>query len=883
MTMRHLWMRVRALVFRARVEQELDDEITFHLEQEARRLVATGLAPAEARRRAVVAFGGVERVKETYRDGRGDRWWHDVSTDVRQGVRALVRRPTFTTTVVATLALGIGANVAIFSAVHAVVLRPLPYREPDRLVALWEDNDAKQWRGQVAAPANMFDWEAQVPAFDGVAAWSDFENSAILTGQGEAVALRSATVTGNFFHVLGVPAARGRTLEPAETWETPQRVAVLSDRAWRERFGGDPSVVGRTVTLDGRAVEVVGVMGPMVGLPHRDVDVWLPLRLDPADRGQTWFRRAHWLRPVARLRSGVTEEEARTQLTTVMASLEQRYPDTNTGMRAGLGDLQGFLLGSVKRPLLLLQGATLFLLLIACANVGTLLLVRAVTREHDVVMRRALGAGSARIARHALVESAILAVVGGGVGLVLGWWGTRLLAALQPGGLLPVESVRPDATVVLATLALSAVVALVIGTVPAIWSARRSPTHVIRDAARGTTTGRRSRRWITGLAVAEVGLAATLTVVGGLLVRSYRALSAVDPGFDPRGVSAATVVLPRARYGTPEAQVQFHAQVIERARAIPGVESAALTTVLPLTGDGYTSDFVIRGRSDDGVGREVRHRAVSSGYFATMKVPVLAGRAFGPEDVASGEPVVLINRTFAERYFAGRDPIGAWITQDLVPDSSSIWRRVIGVVGNERGRSLGVAPGLDMIEPLTQDPSPAIKVLVRSTVPPSTVLRSLERAILSLDPALAPTAMTTMDGLRDQALAMDRFLAVLITSLALAGALVAIVGVYGVVAQAALRRVPELGIRLALGADEGSIRWLVIRHGIALTSGGALLGLVGAFAASSAVRDTLFGVSPHDPVTHAIVATALVMVGAAAAAVPAWRLGRRGRLASVFR
>jgi putative ABC transport system permease protein len=873
MTLRAIRMRLRAILRRDVLERELDEELRFHIESEAAKYEAQGVPAPEARRRALASFGGVERVKEDYRDGRGDRPLADLWSDARYALRTLRRNPSLAIAAIVTLALGIGANVAIFSAVNAVILRPLPFPAAERLAMLWENNDDKGWRQQTAAPANMLDWQERVRAFEGVAGYASFVEEATLTGLGDPQVLRAVSVTGGFFTVLGSPPALGRGFEERETWSTgTSRVAVISHRVWRDRFGSDRTVVGRFVTIDGERTEIVGVTAPSFAFPAPDIDYWYPVRWDPASRAETWFRRAHWLRPVARIRQGVTFEQARAELQAVMRALETEHPETNARMEADLGSLHDFLTGDVRRPLLILLGGTGLLLLIACANVGNLMLVRAAAREHEVVLRRALGAARWRIVRQALTESAVLSLLGAAFGFAVGWWGTRMLVALQPAGLLPVRDVQPDARVFLFVLTVSALSAALFGMMPAMWGARRAPVAALQGATR-STAGRRVRRWVDTLVVAEVALALVLTVGAGLLTRSYLRLTQVDPGFDSRGVVTLSVGLLPARYATAAAMTTFHRQLLGEARGLPGVEAAALATGLPLLNrSAWTSDFAIRGRAPEDFGREVWHRGVTPDYFRTMGVPLVAGRIFSDADDSQSEAVVIINQVLAERHFRGQDPVGQLLCFDRAPDSSSVWRRIVGVVGNENQRSLGESPAIEIFTPLAQSTRRGLALAVRTTTDPATLLRPLERIIARLDPTLGMlSAPATMDDIRARSLARERFMTTLFLGFAAVGAILAIVGVYGVVAQLAQRRTQEIGIRLALGAQATRVQWLVVQHGVALTGIGVVVGAAGAALGVGALRQLLYGVGPYDAVTFVATSGVLLLVGLLASWIPARR------------
>ncbi|MEP7347553.1 MAG: FtsX-like permease family protein, partial [Gemmatimonadaceae bacterium] len=564
------------------------------------------------------------------------------------------------------------------------------------------------------------------------------------------------------------------------------------------------------------------------------------------------------------------------ELKVVMSRLETQYPETNTHMEADLGDLHDFLVGSTRKPLLLLLGATGLLLLIACANVGNLMLIRAAAREREVVLRRALGAGSGRLVRQTLTESGVLSVIGGTVGLAVGWWGTRALVALQPAGLLPVQDVRLDVRVFLFVLAISAISAALFGLAPALWSARRAPADVLKESTRGSSESRRARWWGNALAVGEVALALMLTIGGGLLVRSFIQLTRVDPGFDPKGVLALGITLPGSRYESEEKQGTFIRELLTQVRAIPGVEQAAVVSKLPLGSSGaWTSDFAVRGRAVSDFGRNVQHREISSDYFRVMRVPLVAGRAFRESDNSRTEAVVLVNKALADQFFKGQNPVGQYIAFDATPDSASTWRQIVGVVGSEHQSSLSADPNIEIFAPIAQDQRRGIQLTVRGGgTDPTTLLPAVHRVISQLDPALALLSVTTMEEVRDRSLARERFVAILLMAFAGVGAALAIIGVYGVVAQLAQRRIQEMGIRIALGAQVPQVRWLIVRHGLALTGAGVALGAVGAMFLGRVIQQMVFGITVRDPVTFTVMPLLLVLTGVCASWIPAVRATR---------
>jgi putative ABC transport system permease protein len=868
-----LSQRLRSVLRRGAVEAELDEEIRLHLDLETERNVALGMEPAEARRRALLAFGGVEAAKEAHRDGRGARWLEDLLADTRHALRHLRRRPVFALTAVATLTLGIAANLTIFSAVEAVILRPLPFADPDRLVMLWEENPEKDWHEQLVAPANALDWKDRVAAFADVALYNTGVGSATLTGEGSPRLLRSDRVTGNFFTVLGVPAELGRTLRSDETWTTGTHVAVLSHAAWVEHFARDTAIIGRTVRLEGEPVQIVGVMPAHFVAPMPDVDVWAPFEWNLSDRAQIWFRRAHWPRAVARLRPGITLEQADAQLQVVVRQLQHEYPETNRVMGAGLTPLHRFLIGSARRPLLVLLAAVSLLLGIACANVGNLLLVQAAGRERETALRLALGAGRSRIVRQAMAESLVLSAIGGAGGVALGLAGTRLLEALQPKGMLRLAHFGFDGRIFLYVLLVTVASGLAFGIVPALWSGRRTPGDALKEGGRGGDAGGTGRRWAERLVVAEVGLAVLLTLGAGLLVRSFIRLQQVNAGFDANGVLSAAIALPEATYDSTRARVFFD-QLVEQTRGVPGVSDAALTSAVPLTGATWTSDFVIAGRPPSEFGSEVMHRMVSPGYFDVMRVPLLSGRRFVPTDRAGSPPVTLINDQLARQYFRGSNPVGQRIAFDRVPDSTSNWYTIVGVVGSERQRELASEPRIEAYFPAAQNPGNFRILVARTTADPAALGPSIRRVVTGLDPALAIASLRTMREVRTDAAARDRFLTTLMLLFAVVGVVLAVVGVYGVMAQLAQRRSHEMGIRLALGAEPSAVRWLVVRRGLLLVGIGLVAGVVVAAAATRGLAALLYEVAPADPATFIAVPLILAVAGLTAAWVPATHVSR---------
>ena len=867
-TLKGVAARLRAMVSPRSTEKALNEEIQFHLDQETEKNIRLGMSPDAARREALVQFGGLTQAREAHHEVYAARPVEDFLSDARYTLRTMRRTPTLAAAAILTLALGVGANTAIFSAVNAVILQPLPFPSPDRLYMVWEENSEKGWYKQVAAPANMLDWKEQVDAFADVMGYTDTFGAATLTDGGEPTIVKPTHSTGNFFSVLGVRAALGRTFTDAETWQTGQNVAVLSHRLWRDRFGSDPKVIGRTIQLDGNPVQIVGVMPAGFAFPSDATDLWQPWGWNPQSRQQTYFRRAHWLSVIARVKPGVSQEAANTQLQSVVARLQRDYPATNTRMGAGITPLHEFLVGDTRLPLLVLLGSVGLLLLIACANVGNLMLVKASGREREAALRLALGAGRTRLIRQALTESLVTSLLGGLAGLTLGWWGTRALQAVQPAGMLRVSEFQFDWVVLAYVLAITTVSGLLFGLAPALWSSRRLPLDALKNGGRGGSESRRIRRWGERLVIGEIALALMLSIGAGLLVRSLLRLQQVDPGFDPTGVLTVRVPLPNGRYETDGKVLSFYARLDERLRGIAGVQSVGGVSQLSLETSGYTSDFTLEGWPSGTYGSEVAHRRVTPEYFRTMRTPVLAGRVITADDRADSPQVVVINEAFARKHFPGQDPVGKRVAFDRVPDSTTTWNTIIGVVKSQHQTKLSLEPQIEVFEPVTQSPS-GLYMVLRTAGDPASLGPAVRRVVGELDPALAIESMRTMEEVRARSLARERFLTTLLLVFAGVGLALAVVGVYGVMAHMARRRVREMGIRLALGAQANDVRWLVVRNGVRLVVIGLVIGTAGALVATRTMQAMLFGVAPKDPLTFVAVPVVLILTALVATWVPA--------------
>jgi putative ABC transport system permease protein len=863
-----------ASVFRSgRMNRALDDEIAHHIELETAQNIARGMPPAEARRQAMLAFGGVQSLREAHRDGRGTRWLSDLAADARHSFRTLARTPALTAAAILTLALAIGADSAIYSAVNAVLVRPLPFRDPQRLVMVGENNRDFLWHMADAAPANYLDWRTRVAGFQDAMAYADFGLTGTLMVDGAPRLVPLTRVTGNFFSVLGLVPQRGEWFSDADTWDSGTRRIVISDRLWTS-LGRDPGLLGHTIPMDGQPAVVVGIAPRGFAFPRPDIDLWTPIGWTREDAAEQSFRRAHWLRVIARLKPGVSVEAANAQLTAVAQQLKSEYPETNRIMDAELQPLHRFLAGDTRLPLLVLLGAVTLLLLIACANVASLSLIRAASRSREIAIRAALGAGRSRLVRQAFAESLVLSAIGGAAGLGLGWVGTRVLTILLPpdGSLLPVDTVSLDWRVALYVVTVSLACGILFGIAPALWASHRAPGDALATSSRGASASVQVRRWGARLAVAEVAIALSLSIAAGLLVRSYSKLQGVDPGFDPTNVLTASIELPGNRYSLGPPIRQFYDQLLERVRGFPGVTDVAAVTRLPLTEPGWSSSFSIAGASGGNFGASLLHRQVTADYFRTMRVPLRRGRGFTTAD--AGPPyVVVINDVFAREYFKGADPVGQRICFDQKPDSNSTWRTIVGVVGSEHQVTPGTPPEIEAIAPFSQEASHAMAVVARTRGDPMALAPLVRGAVRELDPQLAITRIETMSTVRAISMARDRFLMTLVSMFGMLGVVLAVVGVYGVLAELARERMREMGIRIALGAQSRAVQWLIVQRGLLFGAAGVGLGLTLALAGTRGLARLLFGVTPLDPGTFVVGALALLGATLVASWLPAWRSG----------
>ncbi|HET7457933.1 MAG TPA: ABC transporter permease [Gemmatimonadaceae bacterium] len=880
----------RALFRRERQDRELDEELRFHLDMETERNLRAGLPPDEARRRARLAFGGVDNVREEVRDERGTRWLTDFGDDVRFATRSLRRRAGFTAVAALTLALGIGATTALFGVVKTVLMTPLPYARPDRVAMIWS-----AWKGFDQTWLSYDEWEAykaDVHAFADVALFT--EGAVTLTdGSGEPERLRAGFVGANVFPVLGVAPILGRGFTPEEDRPNGPRVVVLSDDVWRRRFGGDPSVVGRAIQIGGQGTTVVGVMPADFRLPldygadGRSL-LWLPLATDAAQQGATpgpEFARgggSHGFYGVARLAPGATVAGANTQLRAFVDKLVRDgiYPPAMQ-FRAFAVSADDQVTGRVRPALLVVFAAVGFVLLIACANVAGLLLVRGENRRRELAVRVALGAGARRVTRMLLAESLVLAALGGSLGVALAALGTWLVRHTAPAALPRIAETRLDLGVLLFALAVAVAAALLAGVLPALQATRVTPANELKEGGRAATAGAGRLRWRQTLVVAEVALAVVLVAGAGLMIRSVANLFAIDPGFRPDGVLTMHLSTPAAWYPDSVRVESFWSELQRRATAVPGVERAGGVFIMPLATEMGDWGMQVEGYTPPpNEGTPGDWQVVTPGYFETMGIRLARGRVFDARDRMDAPLALVVNRTFADRYFAGREALGGRVRINGSPDSA--WYTVVGVVDDVHHNALTSAVKPQFYATLGQfarAPGNTIRTMslvVRSArgVDPRSLAAPLRAIVRAMDPRLPVSEVRTMNEIVGESIAAPRFAMELLGLFGTLALALSAIGIFGIVSQVVASRRHEFGIRAALGASPAALLRISLGAGVRQAAAGLVVGIAAALLLTRAMTSLLHGVAPADPATFAAVVVVTGIVVLAASVGPARRAAK---------
>jgi predicted permease len=860
-------LRLRSLFQRDAVEHELDDELQFHLEQKTQHYLDGGLTPEEARRCALRDIDGLELRKEECRDARRVSRFEDLIQDLRFSIRTLRKAPGFTAAAVLTLALGIGANAAIFSVVNAVLLRGLPYPNSEQLFTL-QSNQSLPDLEDIQRQTNSFAAIGGItkPALDFI-------------GQGEPVQIYGGLCNAELFDALGFTPIVGRAFSRAEDSYGGPALVVLTHGFWMRYFGGDAAILGKSIRLSGNSYTVIGVLPREFWLPGRPVDVLASLRVvDPSAAKE---RGVHFLHTFFRLKPSTSIAQASAEMGIVDQWLALHYPEDNTArdftdIHRRLLSLQDAIFGDVRPELLVLFAAVGLVLLIACVNFASLQLARCATRQREIAIRAALGAPSGRLIRQMLTESVLLSLLGGVAGLVLAALGVRLLMTLTPADLPRIANTSIDTAVLGFTFAVSLLTGIVFGLVPALSATLFGVSAKLKEDTRTTAGGASGHRLRKFLVVSEIALALVLLISAGLMIRSFVLLHRIDPGFRTDNLLTMRLQLPEARYREQTKQRQFHRELLDGLNSIPGVQ-AALVSELPMTGDYLTHNFVIEGRPRLPAGSEpeVQTRTVAGDYFRLMGIPLLAGRDFGPQDRTGGQHVALVNRAFVAQYFPGQDAVGArvdWARSDP-PD----WMTIVGVVGDIKhfGPSEPEEPAVyDLYSQTAQKWKRWMYPTIRGAAAPGALLAQVKERLWAIDNQLPVTQVFTMNEIVASSLDHQRFNLTLLGIFAAVALALAVVGIYGVMSYAITQRTNEIGIRVALGAQHSNILWLILGQGLRLALVGSSLGIVVSFALTRYMSHLLFGISPRDPQTFVAIPFVLFTVALLACYIPARRAMR---------
>ena len=863
-------------------EVEIIEELSQHLQDHFDDAISRGATEDEARQGALAEIDdllGRELARVEKRattnapalaDPRKGNFFADVTQDIRYALRMFAKNPGFTAIAVLALALGIGANTAIFSVVDAVLLRPLPFKNPDRLVMIWENATHLGFPKNTPSPANFLDWREQSTVFDGMAAFA--EKSFNLTGLGEPERLDGRRVSANLFDVLGVTPLVGRTFL-AEEDKPGTRVAVLSESLWKRRFGANPEIIGQAIALNGESYTVIGVVRSTITLPAfgkwRD-QVWVPLAFpseEAANRGN------HFLQVIGRMKSSATLKQAQTEMQTIMARLAQEYPVYNTRIGAVVRPLHEEIVGDIKPALLVLLGAVVFVLLIACANVANLLLARAAVRQKEIALRLALGADRARLTKQLLVESIILSLIGALVGLGLAYAGLQVLTRFVPPEVMQADTIAINPAVLMFTLIVAIVTGVIFGLAPAIQASHLDLTDTLKEGARDSGAGVRGKRLRSSLVIAEVAVSFILLIGAGLLINSFMHLHNLDPGFRADHLLALNVDLSEVKYPDAQRRIAFFDEVVRRLRELPGVQSVAVAGNLPFTYNGDSMGIAVEGIPDPPPDQwpDVIYRTVGPGYFATMGIPLVRGRDFTDQDTLDTTLGVVISEKTAKHYWPNEDPIG----KRLKPGSTtgqSPWRTVIGVVQDVRQNDFIAEPKMQMYLSFRQVQSLVANALViRTTVDPLTLAVPARNAIWSVDKDQPVSNIETMQHIVAGAVARQRFSMLLLGIFAGLALVLSAVGIYGVMSYSVAQQRREIGIRIALGAKRSDVLAMTVKNGLKLVAVGLMFGLIMALAVTRVMASLLFGISATDPATFVMIAMVLVAVAFLASYIPALR------------
>ena len=862
-----MWARVTGLFRRDRQDREMAREFESHLQMHIDDNIRAGMSPEQARREALLKFGGMEAVKESVRETSRLIWLETAARDIRYALRGLRLNPGFAVTAVLSLTLGIGASVAIYTVADNLLLRPLPYPDAKQLVMLYELNPKRGFTYNVISPGNYFDWKAQSSSFSAIGGFVDFH---VILGDGKRTEeVDAQAVSGEVLPALQVQPMRGRLFTMQED-KDDAHVAVISYRLWQSWFGGDESILGRQLQVNSRPFTVIGVLPPDFYFNTRSSDVWVTLGLNPAaDFRKTQGR---WMWAMARLKPGVSIDQARAEMTGIAQRLEIAYPEFNKGWGATAVPLRDALVGQTKTSLMVLLGAVTLLLCVACANVANLLMARYSTRRREMAVRGALGAARGRLIRQLLTESVILGLAGGIAGVVLAYFAVSGLVALAPRDLTRSVQITFDLRIVVFAFLLSLLTSIIFGLAPAIMASHGDLNRGLHEESRTSTGGTRMRSWLVAL---EIACSVALMAGAGLLFRTLVGLQNVDPGLDTHNVLNFRVSLPNQRYKDPQKKIDFFTQAADKLSQLPGVRSASAVSYLPFNGIASATNLRIGGRPPARPGEELGAviRTVLPGYFRTMGIPIKAGRDFtAADDLESTSYRFIVNESFVHKFLAGEEPLGKQISAEM--GDKNPFGEIVGVVGDVKERTLDKEPTPTVYYIHSHLAYGEMVFVLRAENDPLALAEPARKIINGMDPELPVSQVRTMETVVRQTFASQQFSAVLLGGFSLSSLLLAAIGIYGMLAYSVTQRTREIGVRIALGAEPRTISRMVVASGARMVVIGAAAGVAAALALSGLMKSLLFGIGARDPLTFILAPAVFVVVALIAAYVPARRAAR---------
>lgn len=868
MNLSSFFRRWRALTHKEELDQQLDDEMRFHLDRQIEQNIKNGMSPEDARLAALKSFDRFDQSKEESRDARGVSLVENIIRDVSYSSRVLLKNFGFTFVVILTLALGIGANTAIFSFANGILLRPLPYPQSDRLTSINETALKRGVDSMSVSYPNYLDWKEQNTVFESMGTYFSGSTRFALSGAGEPISIRGGRISYGTLETLRVSPLLGRSFTANEDRPEEDGVVILGYDLWQTNFGGDPNIVGQKIVLSNRPRTVVGVMPRGFRFPAI-AELWVPLALTT----QTFTRTDHGLSSIARLKDGVSVDEAQAEMHNIAARIEQQNPVTNEGLGVKVTSLHDYLTGDYREALLILLGVVGCVLLVACVNVANLMLARATARQKEFALRAALGAGRWRIVRQLLVESLLLALVGGALGFALSIWALRLLLTSIPVQLPFWMNFGVDMRVLGFTIAVTVLTGLLFGVAPALQTSRVDLNDTLKEGGRGTVGARGRSRSL--LVVTEIALSLMLLVGAGLMIQSFLRLRRVNVGLDPTNVLVSSFHLPQAKYREPEQRGAFFKQLLERIGALPGVKATSATATLPLSGGNWGRSLTVEGYPVLAVGQApmIQHTVVTPGYFRTMGIPVLAGRDFTDSDTTASQLVTIVDERLAREYWPNQSPIGRRIRFGP-PEDNEPWHTIVGVVGTVRHERMQEDTRKSVYLPHAQMPVGGMAVMTRTSSEPKELVAAIRREVGQLDPDLPVSKVMTMNEVIDEAIWQPRLYATLFAVFACGALLLALIGIYGVMAFLVQTRTHEIGVRMALGATARDVFKLIVGRGMKLTFIGVLIGIAGAAAVTRLMHSLLFNTSATDPIVFILISLLLAVAAFLACYIPARRAAK---------